>query len=160
MKKFFLLLSILTVFFVVYHFFIFGNFGNGYYMTNTSRTILENKKVKNFFISHILNIKQSDKYLIALRMPETFYTCKNGSSVICDPIVTYVIVDTKNNKLYETKNYDQFLSKLKYFKIDVKFDKEEIDVAKAYIARHRHICRKHAHIEECKEDFKYPIQRY
>jgi len=160
MKKFFVVISILIAGFAYYHFFIWGHFGNGYYIAQPNRTILKNKGDKNFFLSDIINIKQTDRYLIALRIPEKFYACLHSSPIVCKPVVAFVIVDKTKKKVYETEDDTKFSKKLEALSVNKKFSKEEIEKARAKASEYVGKCTEKNIPKTCKEDYSLNIVQY
>lgn len=160
MKKIVIVVIGFLVSLFVYHFFIWGHYKNGYYITQPNRTILQKEGNKNIFISDILNIKNDGRYLLILRMPETFYSCPNGDSVNCKAGLYFMIVDMQNDKIYETKDILRFHTKLKEFGIKRDFTSSDIDKAQRKILKSKHICDTTNNESGCKQNYLNEILSY
>jgi len=105
---------------------------NGYYKDYGSGVTIKSESNEDLFIGGVLDYANDKRYIIVKVFPRINYDCKSSATQYFITKIKYLVIDTRNNKIYGTYNVNKFKEKINSLNIALKFDmtKKELN---AYI---------------------------
>lgn len=159
-----MIVSALMVVFMSYLYYS-GKLGKGnFYDYNTGFHAIKSKDKKNIYLIDILTRKYDDNHIIAIRVPAKIFYGANECSTFFNKKISYLIINKSTYKIYETNTYEKFKDKLKNLNIKINFDDNDLIKAQKRYNKKKHLYKIDKTLSylnnNCKEDFKYPIEIY
>lgn len=150
---------------MIYLYYNDGKLGKGnYFIYNIGFNAIKSFKDQKLYLIDILKSKYNDNYITAIRIPGKIFYGKKDCATFFDYSIHYLIINKKTAKVYETDDYLKFKHKIKKLNVDLAFTIQEIEQVKDRLEKNQHLYRNTKTLEylknNCKEDFKYPIERF